>query len=70
MILTLPAPADPQVTVILFVPAPAVILPPVTVQLYVLPAPSTLYVVPAVPAHTVVALLVILGVGLALIVTL
>ena len=69
--LTVPVPADPHVTVMLFVPAPAVIVPPDTVHAYVFPPTAgTLYVLPAVPAQTVVADGVMTGTGLALIVTL
>ena len=62
---TLPA-VDPIVTVMLFVPVPAVIVAPAgTVQLYVV-APGTAvteYVKPVVPAHTVVVPVIAPGVA-------
>src|SRR5688572_5199877 len=72
VILTVPLTPLPHVTMIVLVPAPVVIVPPVTVQLYVLPVPVTLYSSPTVPAHTVVLPLVmaITGVGVGLMVTL
>src|SRR5512133_1114508 len=53
---TLPAPAVFQVTVIWFVPAPAVIVPPVTDHAYVWPATAgVLYIDPVVPSHAAAA---------------
>src|SRR5690606_13700478 len=67
---TVPAPAAPHVTVMLLVPAPEVIAPPTTVQLYVLPAAAAvLYTNPVWFAHTLL-LPLMTGVGFALIVTL
>ncbi len=50
---TVPAPAAPQSTVMLFVPAPEAIVPPATDQLYVLPTTlGVLYATPNWFAHT------------------
>jgi hypothetical protein len=64
-----PTPADPHVTVIELVPAPAVIAPPTTFHTKVLPDAAVLYTTPDWFSHTLFKP-VITGVGFALIVTL
>src|SRR5260221_13769561 len=68
--INVPVPEAPQVTVTLFVPAPAVIAPPEIVHTYVSPPTfAVLYTTPDWFEHTVAAPL-ITGAGFELIVTL